>query len=291
MSRVLVVGSGGMLGLDLMAGLDRHDVTGMTRSQLDITHENAVLAALDGFDVVINAAAYTAVDAAEAEREQAFLVNAEGPQNLAKGARATGATLIHVSTDYVFDGDATAPYAEEAEPNPRSVYGASKWAGEQAVRNEYPEGSIIVRTSWLYGLHGNCFPRTILQAAQARDTLEVVDDQVGQPTWTKDVVGMIKVLINHHITNGIFHATNSGQTTWHGFATRLFELAGWDSSRVHPATTANFPRPAPRPAWSVLGHGNWIKHDLPTPRSWDAALDEAWGAGLSGWAVPAGDTP
>ena len=183
-SRVLVVGAGGMLGHDLISGLDGHDVTGLTRSDLDITDEAATMAALEGFDVVINAAAFTAVDDAQENEDLAFAINADGARNLAKACRKAGAILVQVSTDYVFDGESRTPYPEDAAPDPRSVYGASKWAGEQAVLEEHPEGSLIVRTSWLYGTHGNSFPRTILRAGLHRETLDVVDDQVGQPTWT-----------------------------------------------------------------------------------------------------------
>ena len=285
-SRVLVVGAGGMLGHDLISGLDGHDVTGLTRSELDITDEAATMVALEGFDVVINAAAFTAVDDAQENEDLAFAINADGARNLAKACRKAGAILVQVSTDYVFDGESRTPYPEDAAPNPRSVYGASKWAGEQAVLQEHPEGSLIVRTSWLYGTHGNSFPRTILRAGLHRETLDVVDDQRGQPTWTMDVAAIIKNLINQGITSGIFHATNSGSTTWHGFATKLFELAGWDPARLRTSSTEAFPRPAPRPAWSVLGHKNWAEHGIPSPRIWEVALEEAWGAGLSDFALP-----
>ena len=285
-SRLLVVGAGGMLGHDLISGLNGHDVTGLTRSELDITDEAATRAALEGFDVVINAAAFTAVDDAQQNEDLAFAINADGARNLAKACRKAGALLVQVSTDYVFDGESRTPYPEDAAPNPRSVYGASKWAGEQAVLQEHPEGSLIVRTSWLYGTHGNSFPRTILRAGLHRETLDVVDDQRGQPTWTMDVAVIIKNLINQGITSGIFHATNSGSTTWHGFATKLFELAGWDPARLRTSSTEAFPRPAPRPAWSVLGHKNWAEHGIPSPRIWEVALEEAWGAGLSDFALP-----
>ena len=285
-SRILVVGAGGMLGHDLISGLDGHDVTGLTRSELDITDEAATMVALEGFDVVINAAAFTAVDDAQENEDLAFAINADGARNLAKACRKAGAILVQVSTDYVFDGESRTPYPEDAAPNPRSVYGATKWAGEQAVLQEHPEGSLIVRTSWLYGTHGNSFPRTILRAGLHRETLDVVDDQRGQPTWTMDVAVIIKNLINQGITSGIFHATNSGSTTWHGFATKLFELAGWDPARLRTSSTEAFPRPAPRPAWSVLGHKNWAEHGIPSPRIWEVALEEAWGAGLSDFALP-----
>ena len=284
MTRILVVGATGMLGTDLMTGLADYDITGMGSSQLDITDAFAVDRTVKSFDIVINSAAFTAVDDAEREEEQAFALNAQGPRNLARACKLGGATLVQVSTDYVFDGAAAEPYPEDARANPQSVYGASKHAGEQAVLEECPDSSLIVRTSWLYGLHGQSFPRSILQAGKARETLDVVSDQRGQPTWTVDVVAMIRMLIEAGISKGTFHATNSGSTTWHGFASRLFELAGWDPSRVHQTMSADFPRPAPRPAWSVLGHTAWAQAGLRSPRPWGAALDDAWSAGLSAFA-------
>ena len=149
-------------------------------------------------------------------------------------AKTHGARLIQISTDYVFDGSASEPYQENAATHPISAYGRTKEAGERAVLEEYPEGSIIVRTSWLYGEQGSSFPKSILAAAQDNDFLRVVSDQIGQPTWTVDVAVMIRSLINKGIASGIYHATNEGQTTWFGFATKLFELAGWDPARLVP---------------------------------------------------------
>lgn len=284
MKRVLVTGSQGMLGSDILLGLKDHDVTGMSRSTLDITDHDAVSSIVPGFDIVINAAAYTAVDDAQTHRDDAYAINAEGPSNLAQACAETGATLLHLSTDYVFQGDETTPYPEDAPKKAASVYGQSKLAGEQAVLAENPEHSIILRTAWLYGVNGSSFPRSILSAGQTRDRLDVVDDQIGQPTWTVDVAGMIDQLLNAGVTNGVFHATNAGRTSWHGFASKLFELAGWDTDRVGKTTTAAFPRPAPRPSWSVLGHNAWLAHGLKPPRSWEAALGEAWNSGLSEFA-------
>lgn len=284
MSRVAVVGAHGMLGSDLVAGLPNHSVSGLSRHELDITRPGDVNEVLLPYDVVINAAAFTAVDEAESRPDDAYALNAEGPRNLARACRANGATLIHVSTDYVFDGQASTPYPESARANPQSVYGASKLAGETAVLAENPESTIIVRTSWLYGLNGTSFPRSILQAGSTREFLDVVNDQWGQPTWTVDVTRMVSSLIDAGVSNGIFHATNSGQTTWHAFAQKLFELAEWDPARVRETTSDAFDRPAPRPAWSVLGHDEWAKRGLPGPRTWDEALLDAWDSGLSRFA-------
>jgi len=285
MTRVLVIGAGGMLGQDLMDVLSPVNLQGLTRADLDTTDQSAVLEACGGFDVLVNTAAYTAVDDAESNEAVAFSVNAEGARNVALAAKAHQARLIHLSTDYVFDGEATTPYPVDAPTNPLSVYGASKLAGEQAITDAYPEGSIIARTSWLYGQHGSSFPRTILQAGLSLDHLDVVRDQMGQPTWTRDVAHMISALIASPVDHGIFHATNSGQASWFEFARKLFRLAGWDDKRIAPTTASEFPRPAPRPSWSVLDHSEWQAHRLPPPRNWEEALEDAWESGLSSFAA------
>jgi dTDP-4-dehydrorhamnose reductase len=277
---VVVVGAAGMLGHDLLEGFRDYAVIGLTRTDLDITDTASTTQALSGADIVINSAAYTAVDDAERNRDAAFAVNSTGARNVAIACRRSGAPLIHVSTDYVFDGKSSIPYSEGSPPNPTTVYGASKLAGEKAVLEEYGDNSIILRTSWLYGVNGNSFPRTILQAGLQRETLDVVEDQWGQPTWTKDVVTMMEILVKNDIHSGIFHGTNSGHTTWHQFAVALFELAGWDTERVRSTSSEAFSRPAPRPAWSVLGHEAWANHGLPSPRPWEEALHEAWGTGM-----------
>ena len=276
MTRILVTGAGGMLGRDLVDVLADFDVTAATRQDLDITDRDQVTRAVSGQDVIVNAAAYTKVDDAESHQSDAFRINAEGPAHLAEAAKAEGARLIHVSTDYVFDGKATTPYREDTPRNPVSVYGRSKAAGEEGIEENYPEGSLIVRTAWLYGQHGPNFPATMLKAAATADTLQVVTDQMGQPTWSRDVALMIRSLIDHDIPAGVFHATNSGQASWWDFAREVFSLAGLDPERIQPTTSEHFPRPAARPAWSVLGHDHWAEVGLPLPRPWGEALREAF---------------
>jgi len=280
MTRIAVVGSGGMLGHDLISVLGEHqpntEVVGFARAELDITDSKAVSDALEGYETVINAAAYTRVDDAETNRDLAFAVNAKGAENIATACATHAQRLIHVSTDYVFDGTASTPYSTDAALNPRSVYGESKAQGERSVREILPDSSIIVRTAWLYGENGPNFVKTMLALSQARDTLEVVDDQVGQPTWSRDLAQMIHTLVDSPLRSGIFHGTNAGQASWWGFARTIFETAGLDPNRILPTTSADFVRPAPRPAWSVLDHAAWAHHGLPSPRHWEAAFGEAW---------------
>lgn len=276
MTRILLTGAGGMLGRDLVEVLADHTLTTTTRQTLDITDPVDVDDAVSHHDVVINAAAYTAVDQAESEPDEAFAVNATGPQHLARAASRHGTRLIHISTDYVFDGRATTPYPEDAPRNPQSVYGRTKAAGEEAIEQLHPDGSIIVRTAWLYGQHGTHFPKTMLQAATTRDSLDVVTDQIGQPTWSHDLAGMIAILIDAGISHGVFHGTNSGQASWFDFAQAIFRRAGLDPDRIRPTTSEAFVRPATRPAWSVLGHDSWAHHGLPSPRNWHDAWDEAF---------------
>ena len=283
MTRILLTGAGGMLGHDLVSVLSGREINPLTRSELDITDAKAVEEAVSGHDVVINAAAYTKVDDAETHRDEAFAINAEGPRNLARSAHAHGATLIQLSTDYVFDGTAKDPYSEDSPLNPVSVYGQSKAEGERAVLSEHPEGTIIVRTAWLYGEHGPNFPATMLRLAHERETLSVVTDQIGQPTWTHDLATWIKGLIDAKISHGIFHGTNSGETNWFDFARAVFEEAGLDPERIQPTTSEAFVRPAPRPAWSVLGHDNWVAAGFPRPRPWREALTEAFPRYCSRW--------
>ena len=276
MTTVLITGASGMLGRDLSAVCDDLDVRPLTRADLDITHPDEVADAVSGVDVVVNCAAYTKVDQAEADIDEAMAANAVGPQVLATACTSSGARLIHLSTDYVFRGDAATPYSEDSPRDPVSVYGKSKAAGEEAVLATYPDGSVIIRTAWLYGEHGPSFPRTMLTAAATRDTLNVVDDQVGQPTWTKDLARQIRLVIDHDIRSGIFHGTNAGQTSWWNFAKTIFQTAGLDPDRILPTTSAEFVRPAPRPAWSVLSHDAWAAVGLPAMRNWDEAFAEAY---------------
>jgi dTDP-4-dehydrorhamnose reductase len=277
--RWLVTGANGMLGQDLVALLRErgHEVTAVDRSQLDITDAAAVAGAVDGHDVVANVAAYTAVDAAEEQESAAFAVNATGPQLLARAARAAGARMVQVSTDYVFEGHATAPYAEDAPMAPRSAYGRTKAAGEWAVRAEQPD-HLVVRTAWLYGAHGGCFPKTIARVAAERGGLDVVDDQVGQPTWTVDLADFVERLVAAGAPAGTYHGTSSGQVSWHGFAQAVVGAAGLHPQIVRPTTSEAFVSPAPRPAYSVLGHDAAVAAGVAPIGDWA----ERWRAAAAG---------
>ena len=276
MSHIAVLGSAGMLGNDLMRALHDHEVTGFTRATIDITDPKSLQHHLEGFDTVINAAAYTAVDKAESHEAEAFAVNAEGPQAIATVCASLGQRFVQVSTDYVFDGGETTPYPENHPRNPQSVYGRSKAAGEQNALLQNPDSTLIVRTAWLYGVTGSNFLTTMLKLATTHESVSVVTDQVGQPTWSWDVAEMIRLLVESPIRQGIFHATNSGQASWFDFAVSIFQKAGLDPRRVLPATSDHFPRPAQRPSWSVLGHDEWAIHQIPLPRDWGEAFGEAW---------------
>jgi len=287
MSRWLVVGCDGMLGQDLVALLREspgaHEVTGVDRDVLDIIDPAACLAGVAGHDIVVNAAAWTAVDEAETHEAQAFAVNAVGAANLARACSASGARMVQVSTDYVFAGDATSPYAEDAPLAPRSAYGRTKAAGEWAVRTHLPTASWVVRTAWLYGAHGPNFVKTMARLAAERDTVSVVDDQRGQPTWTVDLAHAIVGLVEAEAPFGTYHGTSSGETTWFGFAQEIFRLLGHDPARVLPTTSEAFVRPAPRPTYSVLGHEAWAHAGLAPIREWSHALAESFTTlGVSG---------
>jgi dTDP-4-dehydrorhamnose reductase len=279
MSRWLVVGCDGMLGQDLVAALGEsrgvHKVTAVDRDVLDIIDPDACLAAVADHDIVVNVAAWTAVDEAETHEAQAFAVNAVGAANLARACSAEGARMLQVSTDYVFAGDATSPYAEDAPIAPRSAYGRTKAAGEWAVRMYLPSASWVVRTAWLYGAHGPNFVKTMARLASERDTLSVVDDQRGQPTWTVDLAGAIVRLVEAKASFGTYHGTSSGETTWFGFAQAIFSELGLDPARVLPTTSEAFVRPAPRPAYSVLGHDAWKSAGVAPVREWSNALGES----------------
>ncbi len=274
--RYLITGAGGMLGQDLQEVLAGHDFTALTRADLDVTDPDAVADAVAGHDVIINAAAYTKVDDAESDEDAAYAVNATGAGNLAAAAAATGATLVQLSTDYVFDGTATSPYPENAAVNPASAYGRTKAAGERLAVQGNPDRTIIVRTAYLYGAGGPNFAKTMLRLAQTHDTVSVVTDQIGQPTWTHDLARGIASLLDAGVASGIFHGTNSGQASWFDFAKAVFEEAGLDPDRVKPTDSAQFVRPAPRPAYSVLGHDAWRRVGLEPLRDWREAL--AWAA-------------
>jgi dTDP-4-dehydrorhamnose reductase len=280
MNRWLVTGAGGLLGRDLVTVLRRRgqDVAGLARGDLDVADESAVATALRQYRpaVVVNCAAWTAVDEAEADEAGALLVNGHGAACLAAACATAGARLVQLSTDYVFGGDDRGPYAEDDRPAPRTAYGRTKLAGERAVLGLLPDSGLVVRTAWLYGAHGPNFVATMIRLERERPAIEVVADQRGQPTWTADVADQIVALVRSGAAPGIYHATSSGETTWYGLAREVFALLGADPSRVRPMTSSACPRPAPRPANSVLGHGGHVAAGVEPIGAWDLALRRAW---------------
>jgi dTDP-4-dehydrorhamnose reductase len=281
-SRYLVTGASGMLGTDLVAALAGREYTALGRRDLDVSDRNAVNEAVRGHDVVLNAAAYTRVDDAETDEDAAYAVNATGVENLALACAAAGATLVTYSTDYVFDGTATSPYAEAAATSPVTAYGRTKAAGERLALAANPDRTLILRIAYLYGHHGPNFAATMLKLAATHPTVSVVTDQIGQPTWTVDVASQTLRTLDAGTTQGILHATNSGSASWFDFARAVFEANGLDPERVLPTDSATFVRPAPRPAYSVLGHGRWAEIGIPAPRPWQDALADATHTGAVG---------
>lgn len=264
----LVTGAGGMLATDLVDELERRGarVRALPKESLDITDAASVARGLAGADIVVNCAAYTAVDAAEQDEAAAHRLNAEGAGIVAQACVVADARLIQVSTDYVFAGDATEPYAESHPVAPQGAYGRTKAAGERAVIDAGGD-HLIVRTAWLYGAAGPCFPKTIAKAGAERGALEVVDDQIGQPTWTRDLSEFIVSLVEADVPTGIYHGTASGQASWYEFARDVCASAGLGDI-VTPVPSSAYPRPAPRPAWSVLGHGAHLALGLPGIGDW-----------------------
>jgi dTDP-4-dehydrorhamnose reductase len=276
----VVFGAGGMLGHDLRVALRGREAAFLTHAQVDITDPDAVGAILRPGDVVINSAAYTKVDDAETHEDEATAVNGVGAGVLAEQVARVDGRMVQLSTDYVFAGDATTPYPEDAPVHPLNAYGRSKAEGERLVQAVLPESSWIVRTAWIYGVGGPNFPTTMLRLAASHPTVSVVDDQLGQPTATADLAGRIVELVDVDAPAGIYHGTNSGETTWFGFAQAVFELNGLDPDRVLPTDSASFVRPAARPAYSVLGHDGWSAAGLAPMRHWRESLVDAVETGV-----------
>lgn len=283
MTRWLVTGAGGMLGRDLVTVLTADpalQVTALDRRALDVTDRAAVADAVAGHDVVVNAAAWTDVDGAEADEQAATEVNGHAVAGLAAACAATGARLLQISTDYVLAGAAATPYPEDAPTAPCNAYGRGKLVGEQAVLASLPHHGYVVRTAWLYGAYGSNFVTTMLRLAAERETLDVVDDQHGQPTWSYALARQLAALGRAAVAGtapaGVYHGTAAGQTTWYGLARAVFALAGLDPARLRPTTSDRFPRPARRPAYSVLGHARWAGTGLAALPDWRAMLGEAF---------------
>jgi dTDP-4-dehydrorhamnose reductase len=254
--RLAITGAAGMLGQDLLAAANAagHDVLGFSRADLDITEADAVADALSRArpHAVVNSAAWTDVDGAEGDEAGAAAVNAAGAGNVARAAAAAGAWTIHISSDYVFDGTKRSPYVESDPVGPQSAYGRTKLAGERAVAAAAPGRHTIVRSSWLFGAGGACFPATILRLASERDELKVVDDQVGCPTFTGQLAAaLVELAARADRPAGIVHVAGGGSCSWYEFAREIVAGARVPCE-VSPCSTAEFPRPATRPAYSVL---------------------------------------
>ncbi|MEJ2885360.1 dTDP-4-dehydrorhamnose reductase [Actinomycetospora aeridis] len=298
----MVTGAGGALGAELVTRLGAPGtppgepgdaVVGLTRAELDVTDPAAVRAAVrawasasgdgagDGPAVLLNATAYTAVDRAETDPDaaaQAHAVNADAPGLLAAACAEVGARMVHVSTDYVLGPlphGARRPLEPDDPTAPAGVYACSKWLGEERVREALPDAHHVVRTAWLYGARGANFVRTMARLARERDTLDVVDDQHGSPTWTADLADGLIALGRSSAPAGTLHAAGGGGTTWWGLARAVFDELGADPERVRPCDTASFPRPAPRPAWSVLSDASWRAAGLAPLPPWREALHTA----------------
>jgi dTDP-4-dehydrorhamnose reductase len=283
---LLVTGGHGQMGSDVVAaGGGVGSVLAPGSGELDITDgqqvRDAVAALVHGAGdrrpVVVNIAAYTAVDRAETDVDRAFQVNAVGPGLVAAACAEFSVPLLHVSTDYVFDGEGSRPYEPGDPTGPRSVYGRTKLAGERAVLSSGARG-FVVRTAWLYGAAGSNFVKAIARLERTHPTLPVVDDQRGSPTWSADLaLGLVELAGRvDRLAPGILHCTNSGETTWFEFARAVFEELGADPGRIRPCSSAQFPRPAPRPAYSVLSGKAWEGAGLTPLRGWREALAAAF---------------
>ncbi len=272
--RVLVTGAHGQLGREIVKLFANvHEVFGFGHRELDITdpEQTDTIVGRVQPDVIIHSAAYTAVDRAQEERELAYLVNGLGTRNIAVAANAVGAKLCAISTDYVFDGQATNPYTENNKTNPQSVYGSSKLAGEQFIQ-DIMQRYFIVRTSWVFGLYGNNFVKTMLKIGNAGKSLRVVNDQIGSPTYTRDLAAFLLELVQSE-KYGIYHASNRGSCSWYEFALEIFKQTSL-AVDLTPCLTEEFPRPAPRPKYSVLDHGAIMKNGFTLLQPWKHALQD-----------------
>jgi dTDP-4-dehydrorhamnose reductase len=278
--KILVTGSNGQLGTELVTRYSERPSDELFVGDLpdiDITSELSIASTFASIapDVVINCAAWTAVDAAEEKESSAFTVNAEGPAILATYCARAGARLVQISTDYVFEGNASEPYREDSQPGPITAYGRTKLSGENFVRELLPDNHLVIRTAWLYSPTGHNFVKTIVKAQRDRETLSVVTDQIGQPTCASDLADQIVTLLDTYSGSGIFHGTNSGVTSWFEFARAIMTEIGEDPERILPTDSSSYVQLAPRPAYSVLGHQAWASVGMAPMRDWRVALHEA----------------
>ena len=262
MKRIVLCGANGQVGQYLQKALgNKYEVLPVTRSQLDLTNIHAIQSSLldEQPDLIINAAAYTAVDMAETDEQNAYLINRDAVAEMAKFSQQNNVPLIHYSTDYVFAGNTSQAYKESDTPDPDSIYGSSKLAGEYAII-QIGAPALILRTSWVYSNVGKNFYLTMKRLAAERDELGVVADQIGSPTYAGSIAQVTAKLVDkifaqsglNEEQKGVYHFTCSGQTSWHGFATELLRLNGFEKTKVNPIETSDFPTPAKRPAYSVL---------------------------------------
>ena len=273
--KILVLGHKGMLGSDLMVRLAAaHDMTGIDIGDFDITKEDDCVRVIAEWlpDVVVNAAAYTNVDGCEADRERCFAVNAGGVKNIALACRGKGIRIVHFSTDYIFDGRKETPYLETDPPAPLNVYGASKLEGERLL-DAFSDHWLLIRTAWLYGRNGKNFVKAILEKASTVETLDVVDDQIGAPTYSWDLAAAVQLLIEGG-QQGIYHLTNRGRCSWYEFACKILLYAGKTDVAVRPIRSDGLARPAVRPAWSVLSSRKFSEETGKTMRFWQIALQD-----------------
>lgn len=271
--KVVVTGAMGQLGQDVVKELARknHEAFGIDREQVDITIEADVQAYISEVkpDVILHCAAYTNVDAAEENEEVAYQINALGTENLAKAAKQVGSKMLYISTDYVFGGMATEPYEVDEPTKPLGAYGRTKLAGEEFLQKNLDQ-FFIVRTAWVFGIYGQNFVKTMLRLGEERGEVGVVHDQVGSPTYTVDLAGLMVELMESD-QYGIYHATNSGVCSWYEFAVEIFKQAGMNV-KVNPLTSDQFPSPATRPHYSVLSKKQIVKKGFTPLRDWKEAL-------------------
>lgn len=281
MTRWVVTGAKGMLGSEVVDALERNhlEYTAYTRDECDITKASDVIGAVRGADIVINCAAWTDVDGAEADQGQANTVNGYAVRSLADACMLRGAVLLHVSTDYAVSGTHGTPIPEDTTTAPVNVYGRSKALGEKWVADILPATGYVVRTGWLYGEYGPNFVDTMARLAQGGGEVRVVDDQFGQPTWARALAHRLLALgcaaVRREAPGGIYHGTARGQASWYELAQMVFDALGEDAERVVPVSSAEYPRPAARPSWSVLGHDRWRDAGMDPMDHWCTQLGGA----------------